>query len=136
MIVEEVMSRDPYTATVTTSVRQGLRMLAEADIRHLPVTEKHALVGIVSDRDLRSVLPSPLLAIDHTQEVERALAQPIANVMNSDVVFVHPESELGEAVDLMLEHKIGAIPVVEADSLKLVGIVSYVDALRVARDLL
>jgi acetoin utilization protein AcuB len=51
------------------------------------------------------------------------------------VVTVNPESDVAEVIDLMIEHKIGAVPVVEADSTRLVGIVSYVDALRAARDL-
>jgi acetoin utilization protein AcuB len=55
--------------------------------------------------------------------------------MTTDVISVNPETELEEVVDLMIEHKIGAVPVVEADSSKLVGIVSYIDALRAARDL-
>jgi acetoin utilization protein AcuB len=49
---------------------------------------------------------------------------------------VDPETEVSEAIDLMIEHRIGALPVVEPDSTKLVGIVSYVDVLRAARDLL
>jgi acetoin utilization protein AcuB len=56
--------------------------------------------------------------------------------MTSDVITVHPESDASEAIDLMIEHRVGALPVVEPDSTKLVGIVSYVDALRAARDLI
>jgi acetoin utilization protein AcuB len=56
--------------------------------------------------------------------------------MSSDVVSVDPETELTEVVDIMLEYKIGALPVVEADSAELVGIISYIDALRAARPLL
>jgi acetoin utilization protein AcuB len=56
--------------------------------------------------------------------------------MSSDVVTVNPETEVGEAIDLMIEHRIGALPVVEADSTKLVGILRYVDALRAARELM
>ena len=55
---------------------------------------------------------------------------------DADVLFVHPESDVTEVVDLMIEHKIGALPVVEPGSLKLLGIVSYVDVLRAARDVL
>jgi CBS domain-containing protein len=49
---------------------------------------------------------------------------------------VNPGDDLVEAIDLMIEHQIGAVPVVESGSTELVGIVSYVDALRAARELL
>jgi CBS domain-containing protein len=136
MIVGEVMTRDPYAARAAASVRQVLRMLAEADVRHIPIVDDGGLVGIVSDRDLRHVMPGVLEEFENPPEAQRALSQPITSVMSSDVVSVNPESDLGEAVDLMLELKIGAIPVVEPDSTKLVGIVSYVDALRAAREFL
>jgi acetoin utilization protein AcuB len=136
MIVEEVMSRDPYAAAVTNTVRQVLRILTEADVRHVPVVENHALVGIVSDRDLRALSPGALAEFAQQAEIERALSQPIANLMNTDVVYVRAEDELVDAVDLMIDHKIGAVPVVEVDNMKLVGIVSYVDVLRAAREFL
>jgi CBS domain-containing protein len=136
MHVAEVMTPDPFTATVRSSVGQVLRMLAEADVRHLPILDDHALVGIVSDRDLRAVAPRGLDALENPDGVQRALGQPISSVMNTDLIFVHPESELGEAADLMIEHKIGAVPVVEPDSMKLLGILSYVDVLRATREAL
>ncbi|MFO7180741.1 MAG: CBS domain-containing protein [Pseudomonadota bacterium] len=136
MIVQEIMSPDPYAAKTTTPIREVMRLLMEADVRHIPIVENGALVGIVSDRDLRSLMPSALIELDRPREIEQALQQPISTVMNTDVVCLHPESDLLEGIDLMIEHKIGAIPVVEPDSEKLVGIVSYVDVLRAARDLI
>ena len=99
----------------------------------LPVVEEDALVGIISDRDLRDL---GVEARDDGATVRRTLAQPASQVMSSGVVTVHPESDVAEAIDLMIEHRIGALPVVEPDSTKLLGIVSYVDVLRAARDLL
>lgn len=136
MIVQEIMSPDPYAAQVTSTIREVMRVLTEADVRHVPIVENGALVGIVSDRDLRSFMPSALLELDRPREIEQALNQPISTVMNADVVCLHPESDLLEGIDLMIEHKIGAIPVVDDRSDDLVGIVSYVDALRAAREAL
>ncbi len=134
MIVQEVMTREPFAASARASVRQVLRMMTEADVRHLPILDEHRLIGIVSDRDLRAITPGALEALEQPQQAEQLLSQPVAGIMNADVIYVHPESELGEAVDLMIEHRIGALPVVEPDSLKLLGIVSYVDVLRAARN--
>jgi acetoin utilization protein AcuB len=136
MIVREIMTPDPFAVKSTSNVRQLLRVLTEADVRHLPVVEDGALVGIVSDRDLRGFGPTVIEAIDQPEAARQALEQPASAVMSSDVVTVNPETEVGEAIDLMIEHRIGALPVVEADSTKLVGILSYVDALRAARELM
>lgn len=134
MNVQDVMSPDPYAAPVDTSIRQVLRMLDEADVRHLPIVEDGALVGIVSDRDLRAFVPTSPEDFERADELQRKLDDPISTVMSADVICVRPEDDLPEVVDLMLDHRIGAVPVVESESLKLVGIVSYVDILRAARD--
>ncbi len=136
MVVEEVMSRDPFTVDVTESIAQVMRKLAEADVRHLPVVEDGALVGIISDRDLRAYSPAVMLEFEQPLEVRKRLAQPVASVMASDVVSVNPETELFEVVELMLDQRIGAIPVVQPDGAQLVGIVSYIDVLRALSDLL
>lgn len=56
--------------------------------------------------------------------------------MSSDVVCADVEAELADVVDLLLEHKVGAVPVVRAESREVVGIISYVDVLRALRDVL
>lgn len=136
MIVQEVMTRKPYVAFVRDSIGSVLSTLAEADVRHLPVIEGGELVGIVSDRDLREVVPSALDVVERPLESARLLARPVSELMSTDVVSVNPGDDVVEAIDLMIEHRIGAVPVVEAGSSVLVGIVSYVDALRAAREVL
>jgi acetoin utilization protein AcuB len=136
MLVQEVMTRELCVANATDSLSAVLRELAEADVRHLPVLDNGALVGIVSDRDLREVAPSALDALERPEEAARILARPVSELMASDVVAVNATDDLIEAIDLMIEHRIGAVPVVETGSSALVGIVSYVDVLRTARDLL
>jgi len=136
MIVDEVMTRNPYRASATASIRQVMRMLVEADVRHIPIVDGDELVGIVSDRDFRSVAPILLEDGDIAPGARKALSLPISSLMSSDVLSVYPESNLVEVIDLMIEQKIGAVPVVDPDSSRLVGIVSYVDALRAARDVL
>ena len=136
MIVQDVMTRDPYVAFSRDSLRTVMNKLADADVRHLPVVDGGTLVGIVSDRDLREALPSALDAVDRPRETARILAQPVSDLMSSDVVSVGPGDDLVEAIDLMLEHRIGAVPVVDVSGEKLLGIISYVDALRAAREAL
>lgn len=134
MLVRDVMTHEPYVARVQDTIRNVLLKLTEADIRHLPIVDDgRNLVGIVSDRDLRGILPAALESGDIS--AQRMLPQPISALMNTDVLSIDAESDLSDAIDLMIEHRVGAIPVVELGTSRLIGIVSYVDVLRAARDL-
>lgn len=108
-----------------------MRKLTELDVRHLPIVEDGELVGIISDRDLRDVI-ARLLA--ESADANSILDRPIADTMSADVLVVDPETELEDVIDLMIEHRIGALPVVAPGTQDLVGIVSYIDVLRAARD--
>ena len=127
------MSHHPVSATASTSVREAMRILLEKDIRHLPIVDGASLVGIVSIRDLPALVATGVCYFGDPHEVEQVLDQPLSNVMTTDVVSVRPSSGLGAAIDLMLAHKIGALPVTESTGNKLVGVLSYTDALRVVR---
>lgn len=101
-------------------LREAAEVLQSMDFRHLPVVnDEQEVVGILSDRDLRG------LATD-------ALEARISTLMSSDVLSVEEEDDVEDVVELMLENKVGAIPVVDGDG-ALVGIISYVDVLRTAR---
>lgn len=131
MIVNELMTPEPFVVQVTESVGTVLAKLREADVRHLPVVHGRRLVGIVSDRDLQvamNAIPGPARG-GGTNPLEA----PISTLMSADVITVHAEDEVTEVIDLMLDHKIGAVPVTDADSQEVIGIVSYLDVLRVAR---
>lgn len=128
MIVADVMTSKPATATSNASVRAVMGKLLELDVRHLPIVDDGQLVGIVSDRDLREV--TSRLVAEGATNADQWLRAPIADVMSSDVVSVDPETELADVADLMIEHRIGAVPVVMLGTDELVGIVSYVDVLR------
>jgi CBS domain-containing protein len=134
MVVSEIMSAEPFAVGAGESIGSVMKKLAEADVRHLPVVQEGALVGIVSDRDLRRFAPSALLELEQAGEIQRRLAEPVSTVMSSDLVTVDPETEIADVIDIMLEQKVGAVPVVEVDGDRLLGIVSYMDVLRAARE--
>jgi acetoin utilization protein AcuB len=136
MFVEDAMTRHPRSVPGAKSVRDALRMLFEFDIRHLPVVDGLALIGMVSVRDLPALVPTARVHIGDPHEVEQALDQPISNLMVTDVVTVRSTTPLADAVRLMLDCKVGALPVIELEGRKLIGILSYMDALRVALPLL
>ena len=122
MIARDLMTPNPMTVTPQASIADAWELMRELEIRHVPVVEDGALVGMLSDRDLARL------------DIARMLAMPIVNVMSSDVIAIEPETELSEVVELLLEHKVGALPVIRSDTRKVVGIVSYIDVLRAVQD--
>lgn len=130
MIVRDVMTENPRVVSPMTTVGDVAEVFRDLEIRHLPVVEGETLVGIVSDRDLKSVLMPRLVDQEAIDQLRARFDAPIASLMTSDVVSVNAEAELGEVAELMIEHKIGAVPVVDAGDGHLEGIVSYVDVLR------
>lgn len=134
-IASEIMSKNPVTVDVTSTVTDALTLLHDLNVRHLPVVDGSSLVGIVSDRDLREFAAPAFVEDDQQAEIQQKLATPITEVMASNVSTLDLETDIGEAIDMMLEYRVGAVPVVSSRSQELVGIVSYVDVLRAVRDL-
>lgn len=132
----ELMTKDPASVTELTTVSEALGLLYELDIRHLPVVRGGELVGILSDRDLRRFREPPT-----DDELAESVDQPpenptVSTLMNTNPAQVDPETEAGEIVELMLLHRVGALPVVDSETNQLLGIVSYVDLLRLLQDTL
>jgi acetoin utilization protein AcuB len=135
MKARDVMTPSPITVTPEATLAEVWDLMREADIRHVPVVEAGVLVGMVSDRDLASLDVARVLTADGAEALRRALATPVVTVMSADVIFVEMEDDLDDVIELMLEHKVGAIPVVRPDTRDVMGIVSYIDVLRGIRDL-
>jgi acetoin utilization protein AcuB len=132
MVVDEVMTREPTTVSSRVSIGEALSTLKEVDARHLPVVDGGELVGILSDRDLLELQN----VLDNPDADTSVLQRAVSAYMSSDVASVTPETELTEAVDIMLERRVGALPVLQTETETLVGIVSYVDVLKAAREFL
>ncbi len=135
MKAHEVMTRNPITMTPQATLAEVWDVMREADIRHVPVARGGILLGMLSDRDLAALDVGRLLTTEGADALRRALAAPVVEAMSSDVISVEPETDLGEVIDLMIENKVGAIPVVQPDTREVVGIVSYIDVLRAVQDL-
>jgi acetoin utilization protein AcuB len=134
VLAKDIMTENPVTATELMSVAEALGLLYELDVRHLPVVRGGELVGIISDRDLRSF--SEATEDEAIEAVEGARSSTVGNFMNTSPVKVDPEATIGEVLELLLLHRVGAIPVTDLDTGDLVGIVSYVDLLRVLQETL
>jgi acetoin utilization protein AcuB len=136
MTAQEIMTPDPVTVTPKTTIAEAWDLMRELDIRHLPVVDGEALVGMLSDRDLGSIEIPRLLTEEGADALRQRLARPVVHMMSVDVVAAEPETEMSELVSLFLEQKVGAVPVVTPDTRRIVGIVSYIDVLRVMQDAL
>lgn len=136
MLVREIMTNEPLTVETSQTVREALETMHDADIRHLPVLSDGELVGMLSDRDLKEFTLPLDRQIDTGGDPFSRLEARLGDIVQGDVLSVVPTAEVSEVIDLMIEHKIGAVPVTSATEGNLVGIVSYIDVLRAAQDVL
>ena len=127
MKVVDVMTKNPLVMTRGETIGQADALMTENRIRQLPVVEGSALLGIITDRDVRSFLVNS--SLHDPEERAKALKTEVGEVMTAAPLTVSPEDDLRDAVELLVEEKIGGIPVVDAAE-GLVGIVTYVDVLR------
>ena len=136
MIARDLMTANPATVTPQSTVAEAWDLMREMDVRHVPVVQDGALVGMLSDRDVAYLDVARLSTAEGADALRRELATPVVKVMRSDVIYVEPDTDVIDLVELLIENKIGAIPVARPDTREVVGIVSYIDALRALRDLL
>jgi acetoin utilization protein AcuB len=131
VLATDIMTENPVVAREDMTADEAMRLFYELDFRHLPVVRDKELVGMLSDRDLRRFssekTDDPMTALSEARDAT------VGELMNTDPVRVTPEAEVSEIVDLMLMHRVGAIPVTDADTGDLLGIVSYVDLLRLLK---
>lgn len=127
MRVMDIMTARPMTLRPSDTIRQAEEIMDEHKIRQLPVVRGTELLGIITDRDIRSFLGGRLLSAP--EERENAMNTPVAAVMTTKPITLSPDDGLEEAIDLLIEEKVGGIPVVD-DEEGLVGILTHVDVLR------
>jgi CBS domain-containing protein len=127
--VKDIMTEKPFQLTRRATVGAALDMLkAHPDIRHLPIIDDEELVGIVSERDLRSIVGYLSGLSKGKQKGEIYLQFSVDCVMTRNVVTVSPDDTILNVARLFGERKIGVLPVL--DDGNLVGIVSYIDLLN------
>ena len=127
MKVVDVMTRDPLTVGPSETIGQAEGITTDNRFRQLPVLQDGELIGIITDRDVRSFLSGSLLT--NPEAREKALNTKVREIMTTEPLTLSPDDDLQEAVELFIEEKIGGMPVVD-ETEGLVGIVTYVDLLR------
>jgi acetoin utilization protein AcuB len=134
MVARELMTPDPVTVESRASIAEAWDLMRELYIRHVPVVQDGALVGMLSDRDLGYLDIGRVLSLEGAGAARAELARSVIDSMSADVIFVHPETEVADVIGLLIEGRVGALPVIRPDSREVVGIISYVDILRALQD--
>jgi acetoin utilization protein AcuB len=131
MFIDKSMTRDVVTVSPETEILAAQTLMAQKSIRHLPVVvENDFLVGIVSDRDIRSAMPSTVLTETEKAAEEKRLAGiKVKDIMTRNPVTISPTQTLEDALIMMQNCKVGAFPVVDQVG-KLKGMISVRDLMR------
>ena len=128
--MRERIQRNPVTISPDASFFEARNLIHEKGVRHLPVVDKNNnLVGIVTDRDIREAAPSDatLLSIQELNYLLGKLKVSAFMTPKDKLITITPDTLVEEAVNLMRDHKIGCLPIVEGE--KLYGIFTETDAL-------
>lgn len=126
MLVKDRMTLNPITAQPDTTHKQATELMREHNVHHLPIMDKNGkLVGIIVEADLLSAQPSPATTLS-IYEIHSLLSKlQLKQIMQHPVRVVSPDCPLEEAARIMLNERIGCLPVMEHD--QLVGIITDTD---------
>jgi acetoin utilization protein AcuB len=131
MFVEKSMAKQVVTIGRDTGILEARKLMDDHKIRHLPVVETDGtLVGIVTDRDIRSAMPSLLQEnFNSTAERERLSRLTAQDIMTPEPLAVRPNHTIQDVLLLIQEKKVGALPVTDENG-KIRGIISVRDLMR------
>ena len=140
MLVSEYMTADPVSVGENASILDAAELMKDKKVRRFPVLRDGELVGIVTDRDLRSAAPSQVVSLDGKErqlmpELHSLLSDiKIKDIMSRKILTVGPGQTIVAAAKLMLENRVSGLPVVESGG-GLLGIITETDIFKVLVDL-
>lgn len=129
MFVEQRMTSNPITIPPTATIADASELMRVHKFRRLPVVDDGKLVGLVTDRDLRAVSPSPATTLS-IFELNYLLAKMrIKDIMQKKVITIKSEATVEEAALLLYNHRIGGLVVVD-DHGKVTGVITETDIFK------
>ena len=136
MFIADYMTANPLTITADTLILDVRRLLDDNHFRHLPVVdEEKRLIGVVTDRDVRSAYPSTIVDEKTYRKIfETVAATPVSRIMSTNCSCVSIEATLDEALLVFDRDKVGALPVITEDDV-VIGIFSMRDLTAAYRKL-
>ena len=134
MLIKDWMTKDPITITESTSMIRAIHIMKERRFRRLPVVTDGMLVGMVTDRDLKEASPSKATTLD-VHELYYLLAElQVKEIMSRNPISVSQDDTVEHAAQIMLEHTISGLPVVDGSG-QVVGIITQSDVFRAFMDI-
>lgn len=130
MPVAEIMT--PYLITVDQyeNLAKAYEIMVKNKIRRIPVTDNNKLVGIITMSDVLEAKPSDIRHSLNSEELNELLSTIVVEqIMKRNPIKVYQNDTLGHAAELMLDEKIGGLPVIDANK-KLVGLITESDIFR------
>ncbi|ADH85808.1 CBS domain-containing protein [Desulfurivibrio alkaliphilus] len=135
MEIKKYMSAPPVTISPEITIPAARALLKSHHFRHLPVVDKEGgLLGMVTDRDLRSAYPSSVLDQDNRQHLAELEHKPVSAIMSQAVHTLSTEASIDDALLLLDREQVGALPVVDGQN-RVLGIFSVRDLMRAYRNL-
>ncbi len=135
MYVRDIMTASTVTVTQCDSLQVARDRMLAHHCRRLPVLDENERVcGIITDRDLRLAVNSPLIMRERWQDDMLLQHTEVGACMTPDPICATPETPLTETITLLLQHKISGMPVI--DHGRLVGIITVTDLLRTLQRIL
>jgi acetoin utilization protein AcuB len=127
--VRELMSKNPMSLQENEPLALAVELVMVRKMRHIPILNaQQELVGIVTDRDVKRALPSPF-SIAASEEYDRIINDtPLVRIMTREPVTIDEETEVADAIERLLELRVGGLPVMSQG--KLVGVFTERDAMR------
>ena len=131
MFVSRSMTRQVITVAPGDGIFKAQELMAENRIRHLPVIAPDGrLIGIVTDRDIRSALPYKFFKASPSEEEKKKFSElKIKDIMTQNPITISPTYTLQDALLMIQDARVGALPVVDENGI-LSGIISVRDLLR------
>ncbi len=128
--VRDWMTRRPVTIRRGTSILATRGVMDDEQVRRLLVVDDDgSLIGVVTSGDLREAWPSPVSSLEPFERKAALSEIPIEDMIDADPITIQPDATIQEAADLMFQHKIGGLPVVE-DNDHLIGVITQSDLIR------
>ncbi len=127
LTVNDLMTVLPHTVTPQTPLRNVIELMKSEGCRQLPVLNNGRLVGIITDRDVRLIMNSPIVLHGRWQDEELLDKVTAESCMTPDPMTISPDLPAYRAAGMLSIYKFGALPVV--DDGVLVGIITVTDFL-------
>ena len=127
-LVRDWMTPDLITVSPDTLFTEVFHLMQERSVRRLPVVKEGKLVGIVTWGDVRKASASDVPSLSQFEAIELLARVKVKRIMTRDLITISPDMPVTTAAEIMLEHKIGGLIVMDND--QLVGLITGSDIFR------